>query len=119
MGGSIMKRCLIRAGILTAALTLSACADLDPTTQRTMTGAAGGAAGGALIGAMAGNAGLGAAIGAGVGGAGGFAWDRHQQSRERAFNQGVAAGRAAPADRRRTPPCGRGGLKPIASPGRA
>ncbi|WP_431267568.1 hypothetical protein [Dankookia sp. P2] len=44
---------------------------------------------------MAGNAGLGAAIGAGVGGAGGFAWDRHQQARERSFQQGVAAGRAS------------------------
>src|SRR5689334_18556899 len=69
-------------GGLATALMLSACADLDPTTQRTMTGAAGGAAGGALIGAMAGNAGLGAAIGAAAGGAGGFVWDRHQQSRE-------------------------------------
>jgi len=75
-------------------LALGACADLSPTTQRTMTGAAGGAAGGALIGAIAGNAGLGAAIGAGAGAAGGFAWDRHQQSRDRAFQQGVAAGRA-------------------------
>jgi hypothetical protein len=82
---------LLMAGLLAAALGLSACADLDPTTQRTMTGAAGGAA----VGAMAGNAGLGAAIGAGVGGAGGFVWDRHQQSRERAFQQGVATGRAS------------------------
>jgi hypothetical protein len=87
---------LLTTGLLAAALGLSACADLSPTTQRTMTGAAGGAAGGALIGAMAGNAGLGAAIGAGVGAAGGFAWDRHQQSRERSFQQGVAAGRASP-----------------------
>ncbi len=76
------------------ALGLAGCADLDPTTQRTMTGAAGGAAGGALIGAMAGNAGLGAAIGAGVGGSGGFLYGRHVQSRDRAFQQGVQAGRS-------------------------
>ena len=91
-----MTHRLASAGLLAAALSLSACADLSPTAQRTGTGALGGAAGGALIGAMAGNAGLGAAIGAGVGAAGGFAWDRHQQSNERAFNQGVQAGRSAP-----------------------
>jgi uncharacterized membrane protein len=91
-----MKR-LLAATLVAAAFALPACADLDPTTQRTMTGAAGGAAGGALIGAMAGNAGLGAAIGAAAGGTGGFVWDRHQQSRERAFQQGVAAGRASSA----------------------
>jgi uncharacterized membrane protein len=91
-----MTHRLTMAGLLATALSLSACADLSPTAQRTGTGALGGAAGGALIGAMAGNAGLGAAIGAGVGAAGGFAWDRHQQSNERAFNQGVQAGRTAP-----------------------
>jgi hypothetical protein len=56
---------LATAGLLAAALSLSACADLSPTAQRTMTGA------------------------------GGYVWDRHQQSRERAFQQGVAAGRAS------------------------
>ena len=90
-----MKQSLAMAGLLAATIGLSACADLDPTTQRTMTGAAGGAAGGALIGAMAGNAGLGAAIGAAAGGTGGFVWDRQVQSQERAFQQGVAAGRAS------------------------
>ncbi len=82
------------AALLAGALGLSACADLSPTTQRVGTGAIGGAAGGALIGAMAGNAGLGAAIGAGVGAGGGLAWDRHVQSRDRAFQQGYAAGRS-------------------------
>lgn len=77
-----------------ALLGLSACADLDPTTQRAMTGGMGGAAGGALIGAMAGNAGLGAAIGAGVGAGGGFLYGRHVESRDRAFQQGVQAGRS-------------------------
>ncbi|WP_376099907.1 YMGG-like glycine zipper-containing protein [Roseomonas sp. CCTCC AB2023176] len=92
---------MIRGLALTGAVAfttvaLSACADLSPTAQRTGTGAAGGAAAGALIGAMAGNAGLGAAIGAGTGAAGGFAWDRHMQAQDRAFERGVAAGRATP-----------------------
>lgn len=90
-----MTRSLTFAATLLGALSLSACADLSPTTQRVGTGALGGAAGGALIGAMAGNAGLGAAIGAGVGAGGGLAWDRHVQSRDRAFQQGVQAGRAS------------------------
>ncbi len=90
-----MTQRVFSAGLLATVLAVSACADLDPTAQRTMTGAAGGAAGGALIGAMAGNAGLGAAIGAAAGGTGGFIWDRHVQSRDRAFQQGVAAGRAS------------------------
>ncbi|MBX9700436.1 MAG: hypothetical protein K2X74_13435, partial [Acetobacteraceae bacterium] len=62
----MMHRSLAAAGLLAAALSLSACANLTPTEQRVGTGALGGAAGGALIGAIAGNAGLGAAIGAGV-----------------------------------------------------
>ena len=55
-------------------LGLAGCADLDPTTQRTMTGG----------------------IGAGVGAGGGFLYDRHVQSRDRAFQRGVEAGRAQP-----------------------
>lgn len=91
-----MQRTLLpTAGILAAILTLAACADLSPTTQRTGTGAVGGAGAGALIGALAGNAGLGAAIGAGAGAIGGRTWDQHVQSRDRAFNQGVAAGRTS------------------------
>jgi len=69
---------LLSTGLLAAVLALSACADLNPTTQRTMTGAAGGAL-----------------IGAAAGGTGGFIWDRHVQSQERAFQQGVAAGRGS------------------------
>ena len=89
------KRMIPAAGLLAAALALSGCADLSPTAQRTGTGALGGAAGGALIGAMAGNAGLGAAIGAGVGALGGFAWDQHVQSNQRAYSQGFASGRSS------------------------
>lgn len=89
-------RAVARVTLLSATLGLAACADLSPTTQRTATGAAGGAAAGALVGSFSGNAGMGALIGAGVGSAAGFGWDRHVQSRDRAFNEGVAAGRAAP-----------------------
>jgi uncharacterized membrane protein len=90
------KNWMPKAGLLGAALlTLSACADLSPTAQRTVTGGLGGAAGGALIGAIAGNAGMGAAIGAGVGVLGGFVYDQHVQSRERSFNQGFAAGQSS------------------------
>jgi uncharacterized membrane protein len=90
----LVTRSITTAGLLAAGLALSACADLSPTAQRTGTGALGGAAGGALIGSLSGNAGLGAAIGAGLGAVGGAAWDQHVQSRDRAFQEGVAAGRA-------------------------
>jgi osmotically inducible lipoprotein OsmB len=76
-------------------LGLAGCADLSPTAQRTGTGALAGSAGGALIGAMAGNAGMGALIGAGVGAAGGYLYDQHKQSEQRAYTQGVQAGRAS------------------------
>ncbi|MBS7811413.1 glycine zipper domain-containing protein [Roseococcus pinisoli] len=89
--------------ILPAALILGlgACADetlnvpLSPTTQRVGGGAAAGALTGLAIGSFSGNAGLGALIGAGVGAGGGFAYDQHRRSRQRAFNDGVAAGRAS------------------------
>ena len=73
---------------------LSACADLEPGAQRAMTGGLAGAGAGALVGSFSGNAGLGAAIGAGLGATGGFVYDRHVQSRDRAFQQGLQAGRA-------------------------
>ncbi|NKE43997.1 hypothetical protein HB662_04360 [Roseomonas frigidaquae] len=77
-----------------ALLGLTACADLDSGTQRTMTGGLAGAGAGALIGSFSGNAGLGAAIGAGLGAGGGFVYDRHVRARDRAFEEGVQAGRA-------------------------
>jgi uncharacterized membrane protein len=90
-----VTRSITAAALLASGLALSSCADLSPTQQRVGTGALGGAAGGALIGSLSGNAGLGAAIGAGVGALGGAAWDQHVQSRDRAFQEGVAAGRAS------------------------
>ena len=53
----------------------------------------GGAAAGAIIGAIAGNAGMGAAIGAGAGLLGGLAVDQIEKSKERAYQDGVEAGR--------------------------
>jgi hypothetical protein len=79
------------------ALGLAGCADsqMSPTTQRVGGGAAIGALGGAAIGSLSGNAGWGALIGAGTGAATGFLYDRHTRSRDRAFDEGVAAGRAS------------------------
>jgi cyanophycinase-like exopeptidase len=69
------------------------CADLNPTQQRALTGTAAGAGVGAIAGAIGGNAALGAGVGAGAGLLTGLLVDQHQRSRERAFQQGVAAGR--------------------------
>ncbi|QSA97784.1 YMGG-like glycine zipper-containing protein [Methylococcus sp. EFPC2] len=76
--------CLALA-LLTA---FSGCAGMSDTQQRTMTGSLGGAAAGAAIGAIAGNAGLGAAIGAGAGALGGYAYGKHKESVNRAYEQG-------------------------------
>jgi hypothetical protein len=64
--------------LLAGGLGLAACGDLNPTQQRTATGALGGGAVGGLIGSFSGNTGLGALLGAGVGGAGGFLYDQSQ-----------------------------------------
>jgi uncharacterized membrane protein len=75
-------------GAILAVLTFGGCAGMSDTQQRTVTGSMGGAAGGALIGAIAGNAGMGAAIGAGVGALGGFAYGKHKESVNQAYQQG-------------------------------
>jgi Glycine-zipper domain len=85
-----MKKFLLLAAV---ALPVAACADMTPTQQRALTGTAIGAGGGAAIGAIAGNAGLGAGIGAGAGLLGGLLFDQSRQAQDRAFQQGVAAGR--------------------------
>ena len=74
-------------------LTLGGCANLTPTQRRVGGGTLGGAAAGAAIGAIAGNAGMGAAIGAGAGLVGGILYDQHEKSKERAYREGVQAGR--------------------------
>lgn len=93
-----MRKTLILPALL--ALGLGACVDetrnvsLSPTTQRVGGGAAAGALTGLAIGSFSGNAGMGALIGAGVGAGGGFVYDQHRRSRQRSFNDGVAAGRS-------------------------
>ncbi len=78
---------------LAVVLMLGACTGMSDTQQRTLTGTAGGAAAGAAIGAIAGNAALGAGIGAGAGLVGGYLWDQHKKSEERAYKRGVQDGR--------------------------
>jgi uncharacterized membrane protein len=86
-----LRRILLTA---CAVAVLGGCAGMSETEQRGLTGTAGGAAGGALIGAMAGNAGLGAVAGAGAGLLGGLLFDYHKQTEQRAYQQGVHAGRS-------------------------
>lgn len=76
--------------LLATTLTVTGCAGLSDTQQRTMTGSLGGAAAGAAIGAIAGNAGLGALIGAGTGALGGFAYGKHKEAVDKAYQQGRA-----------------------------
>ena len=76
----------------TVLIGVGGCADLNSTQQRTLTGGVGGAAGGAVIGAIAGNAALGAVIGAGVGAAGGYVYDQHKKTEQRAYERGRSEG---------------------------
>ena len=81
--------------VFIAVAALGGCAGLSETQQRTLTGGAAGAAGGAVIGAIAGNTALGAVIGGAAGVAGGYIWDQHKKTEERAYQQGVQDGKAA------------------------
>ena len=76
------------AGVLFGSIALSSCAGMTDTQQRAATGTMAGAAGGAIIGAIAGNAGMGAAIGAGAGLLGGLVVDKHEKSKQAAYEQG-------------------------------
>jgi osmotically inducible lipoprotein OsmB len=78
--------------IVVGLVAMGGCAGMSETQQRTLTGGAAGTAGGALIGAMAGNAGMGAAIGAAAGLAGGYLYGKHEESKQDAYQQGLAAG---------------------------
>ncbi len=71
---------LLAGASMCALITLSGCANMSSTEQRTLSGAAIGAGTGAAIGSISGNAGTGAAIGAAAGGLGGFLYDRHRKS---------------------------------------
>ena len=89
----------VRMLLLVAVVTLpaAACADLNPTQQRALTGTAAGAGIGAVAGAIGGNAALGAGVGAGAGLLTGLVVDRQRRAEDRAFQQGVAAGRQSAA----------------------
>jgi hypothetical protein len=73
-------------------LALGACADLNSTEQRTLSGGAIGAAGGAVLGAIGGNAGLGALAGGGAGLIGGYLFDQYKKSQADTYQQGYSAG---------------------------
>lgn len=75
-------------GVVVMALMLLGCANMSDTEQRTLSGAAIGTAGGAAIGAIAGDTGLGMAVGAAAGAAGGYLYDRHEKSKQEAYEQG-------------------------------
>jgi hypothetical protein len=85
-----MKRLL---ALVIPALLVTACADMNPTQQRALTGTAIGAGAGAVFGAIGGNAALGAGIGAGAGLLGGLLVDQSRQAQDAAFRQGYIAGR--------------------------
>lgn len=75
-------------------ITMTGCADMSATQQRTVTGGLGGAAAGAAIGAMAGNAGMGALIGGAAGSTGGFLYGRSRDAQDRAFQEGLRQGQS-------------------------
>jgi hypothetical protein len=75
-------------GVLMTLLMLAGCADMSDTQRRTGTGAAVGAAGGAVVGAIAGDTALGAVVGTAAGAAGGYLYDKHEKSKEEAYEQG-------------------------------
>jgi uncharacterized protein YcfJ len=87
-----MKRFSAMSGIIVVSAMLAGCADMSQTQQRAVTGSLIGAGAGGLIGAAAGNAGMGAAVGAGLGASGGFLLGRHNESVNRAYEQGRASG---------------------------
>jgi uncharacterized membrane protein YebE (DUF533 family) len=75
-----MKKLILVLSI-TSLLGLSACADMNSTQQRTLSGAGIGAAAGLGIGALTGGGLLwGAAGGAAVGALGGYVYDMHEKN---------------------------------------
>ena len=89
--GNAMNKLLLLAAV---ALPVAACADMTPTQQPAVTAIAAGAGIGAIAGAIGGNAEFRAAGCAGAGLLGGLLFDQSRQAQDRAFQQGVAAGRA-------------------------
>jgi len=88
-----MKTMKIIALLLAGIFLFVGCAGMSDTQKRTGTGVAAGAAAGAVVGSFYGSAGAGAAIGAAVGGAGGYVYDQHVKSKEKAYKEGEQAGK--------------------------
>jgi hypothetical protein len=91
-----MKTMKITVILMVAIFLVAGCAGLSDTQQRTGTGAAAGAAAGAVIGSFSGSAGAGAVIGGAVGGAGGYVYDKHIKSKDKAYKDGYEAGKQSP-----------------------
>ncbi|MFO1068288.1 MAG: glycine zipper domain-containing protein [Geminicoccaceae bacterium] len=86
-----MRRYLLLVPVA-GALVLGGCSDMSTGQQRTLSGAGIGAAAGTVAGAIAGHTLWGAAIGAAAGAAGGFLYNQYEDSKQKAFDQGYAAG---------------------------
>jgi osmotically inducible lipoprotein OsmB len=92
-----MKTMAVVALLLAGIFLFVGCSGMSDTTKRTGTGAATGAVVGGVVGSFYGSAGAGAAIGAAVGGAGGYVYDQHVKSKDKAYQDGVQAGKQTPA----------------------
>jgi uncharacterized protein YcfJ len=86
-----MKKLLIvTILVICLGLVIGGCSD---TGKRVGGGAAVGAAAGGIVGAAAGNTPMGLAIGAAAGAGGGYLYDRHKKSNEKAYKDGYEAGK--------------------------
>ena len=83
------KLSIVTILVISLSLAIAGCSD---TGKRVGGGTAIGAGAGTAVGAAAGNTPLGAAIGAGAGAAGGFLYDRHKKSKEKAYEDGYREG---------------------------
>jgi len=89
----VMNRRLAIVPAVACALALTGCAGMSTTEQRTLSGAAIGTGVGAAVGAVTGDWGW-AAGGAAIGAAGGYLYDQQKQKEQRAYEQGVQAGKS-------------------------
>jgi len=88
-----MEQRLITVSLLAGVLAIGGCANMSSTEQRTLSGAAIGTGAGVVVGAVTGEWAW-AAGGAAIGAAGGFLYDQQKQREQRAYEQGVQAGKA-------------------------
>ena len=85
-----MKKLLIvTIMLISLGLIISGCSD---TGKRVGGGAAIGAAAGGIVGAAAGNTPMGLAVGAAAGAGGGYLYDRHKKSKDKAYEEGSKEG---------------------------